>query len=252
MHRQAELERLQALEAFRSKCEDREDRLVQQLQDLQQQVRKLQSRKSVEESCSKEAQPATRTQSEDKVTAIHCNVVTSVIVNIEPDVSQSANKTMSSQLLVVVEEEKGEIEPSGVTEVNSPESPKIDSIEKQTVAQELEDLQTKIPPGVAHKEQTQDATERMDMKSAVKEEPVKSVGVPVKAVTFSTPQLFKQLWPEHRKQKHTKPRAVVTHLYLRASISGTRKFSSVFGEAGCIIKSSKKQKRKWSSRTPPA
>ena len=108
VHKQAELERLRALEAFRSKCEDREDWLVQQLQDLQQ-VRKLQSRKSVEESCrqcSKEAQPTTRTQSEEKVTAIHCNVVTSVVVNTEPDVSQSANQTMSSQLLVVVEEEK--------------------------------------------------------------------------------------------------------------------------------------------------
>ena len=83
VQRQAELERLRALEAFRSKCEDREDRLVQQLQDLQQQVQKLQSRKSVEESCSKEAQLATRTQGEDKVTATHCNVVTSIIVNTE-------------------------------------------------------------------------------------------------------------------------------------------------------------------------
>ena len=55
-----------ALEAFKSKYEDHEDRLVEQLQDLQQQVRKLQSRKSVKEGCSKEAQPATHTQSEDR------------------------------------------------------------------------------------------------------------------------------------------------------------------------------------------
>ena len=57
----------QALEAFKRKYEDHEDRFVQQLQDLQQQVRKLQSRKSVEEEgCNKEAQPATHTQSEDR------------------------------------------------------------------------------------------------------------------------------------------------------------------------------------------